>query len=70
MGAPINEKDSVGQTALHYAVCHKFALQVISPNFYISLFSFHKRDYTPTEKLSDDPKTGDLYIIKLASIGT
>ena len=28
MGAPINEKDSVGQTALHYAVCHHYALQV------------------------------------------
>ncbi len=28
MGAPINEKDSIGQTALHYAVCHHYALQV------------------------------------------
>ena len=38
MGAPINEKDSVGQTALHYAVCHHYALQVTTnyhhPPFY------------------------------------
>ena len=30
MGAPINEPDSIGQTALHYAVCHKYAKRLVS----------------------------------------
>ena len=29
MGAEINELDSVGQTPLHYAVCHPYALPIV-----------------------------------------
>ena len=30
MGAPINERDSLGQTALHYAVCHQNSLELVT----------------------------------------
>ena len=30
MGAPINDRDSLGQTALHYAVCHQNALPLVT----------------------------------------
>jgi ankyrin repeat protein len=30
MGAPINDRDAMGQTALHYAVCHSNALQLVT----------------------------------------
>ena len=29
MGAPINDRDALGQTALHYAVCHHDALKLV-----------------------------------------
>ena len=29
-GAPINERDSLGQTALHYAVCHQNSLELVT----------------------------------------
>ena len=29
MGAQINELDSIGQTPLHYAVCHSYALPIV-----------------------------------------
>ena len=29
MGAPLDEIDSVGQTPLHYAVCHTYALPIV-----------------------------------------
>ena len=29
MGAEINELDSIGQTPLHYAVCHTYALPIV-----------------------------------------
>ncbi len=30
MGAPINDRDAYGQTALHYAVCHQDALTLVT----------------------------------------
>ena len=30
MGAPLNDRDSFGQTALHYAVCHQHALPLVT----------------------------------------
>jgi len=30
MGAPINDRDALGQTPLHYAVCHPDALRLVS----------------------------------------
>ena len=29
MGAPIEDRDSIGQTAMHYAVCHMFGAQLV-----------------------------------------
>ena len=29
MGAPVEDRDSIGQTAVHYAVCHKFASHLV-----------------------------------------